>query len=297
MFDIPQAKRVRRNDLYTRSQSSSPAPSSPDPELERQFQARLASLYGPLTASNNATASNIDLRSFSGFENLDIEDAVEDDKDAPDNHEFEFRLFSTSATTLHKNPASQKIILEEEDSDLGEGGFIKPCREPTYYFASKAEGDEKWKFDNVALTGEQVKGLSKRRAWGLEVPWRVRVLKVVGAKLKLQADGAITGKVETIVEGEDEKRKRPGKKRRIILRERKKRRELLAEQKRKEQELKEETEKEKRTRRNREKKVKRKLKEKAKKEEGNSTTTTNTANIDQGDPVAEDAVGQGIESD
>ncbi|KAH8682873.1 hypothetical protein BGZ60DRAFT_524221 [Tricladium varicosporioides] len=295
MFDIPQAKRVRRNELYTRSRSSSPALSSPDPELEKQFLARLASLYGPITTSSNATTSNVDSQSFNGLDKRDIENMVEDAEEAPENHEFEFRLFSTSATSFRKNPGLQKIILEEEDSYLGGGRFIKPCRDPAYYFASKAEGDKKLRFDTIALTGKQVEELSKQRAWGLEVPWRVRVL-AIGANSRLQVDGTITGKVETVVEGKGGKRKKPGKKRRIILREAKKKRELLTEQRRKEQELKEETEKEKRTRKNREKKVKRKLREKAKKSGGNSATITSTANPGQCETPA-DATGCSSESD
>jgi hypothetical protein len=63
-------------------------------------------------------------------------------------------------------------------------------------------------------------------------------------------------------EGDKLGRKKPGKKRRIILRERQRKREATEAAKKLEREKKEEAEREKRTRRNREKKVKRKMKEK-----------------------------------
>ena len=137
-------------------------------------------------------------------------------------------------------------------------------RHREYYFAEKALGGKQFGFEIMALSGEEVLSLARKRAWGLEVPWRVRVLKVVGKKGTGEAV-----EVVGIDDGKgDLKRKKPGKKRRIILRERKKSREKLQQQKKVEKEEKEEAEREKRTRRNREKKVKRKMKEKAKKAGG-----------------------------
>lgn len=115
----------------------------------------------------------------------------------------------------------------------------------------------------MALSGEMVQSLAARRAWGLEIPWRVRVIHTGGAN-----NNAVKPKSESIAEDmdvEEGSRKRPGKKRRIILRSRKKAKDELAERRRREFEAKEGADKEKRTRKNREKKVKRRLKEKAKK--------------------------------
>lgn len=131
-------------------------------------------------------------------------------------------------------------------------------RDPKYYFAEKAVGEQKWRFETAALSGEEVLDLSRWRAWGLEVPWRVRVLRTAG-----KAKGG--ARVIAMAVGDEEKRKRPGKKRRVVLRQREKKRKELEEKRRKEQELKDETDREKRTRRNREKKVKKKMKEKAEK--------------------------------
>ena len=145
-------------------------------------------------------------------------------------------------------------------------------RDRSYYFVGTASGEKKRRFESVAVSGEEVLRGRDKRAWGLEVAWRVRILRVgFGGQKNLG------GKVEGVWDGEEEdsKRKRPGKKRRIILRGRKKKREEGEEKRKRERELREEAEKEKRTRRNREKKVKRKAKEKAKKagsgEVGNTT--------------------------
>jgi hypothetical protein len=150
---------------------------------------------------------------------------------------------------------------------VGDGGFVVPKRNPKYYFAERAVGEQKWRFEAAALTGEEVLELSKRRAWGLEVPWRVTVLKTAGKSKGVAPTTPQEDQVAVDV-GDEAKRKRPGKKRRVILRQRKKKKDELEEKKKREKELKDETEREKRTRRNREKKVKKKMKEKAKKAGG-----------------------------
>jgi hypothetical protein len=98
------------------------------------------------------------------------------------------------------------------------------------------------------------------RHWGLEVPWRVKSITVKSSK-KLAGSREVL--VEVRQDADEASKKKPGKKRRIILREKKREIEKREEQKRKEKENKEEAEREKRTRRNREKKVKKKMKEKA----------------------------------
>lgn len=274
---------MRRSDLYTRSQSASPTPSEPDPELEAQFRARLASIYGSpsnLTPVPLSTALNVP---------ADINDG-DAASEGQAEQEFEFRLFSTTGTAKPGNEEDetpQKILLVDEDEDVGDGGFVVQERNRGYYFAEKAQGEKQIGFEIMALSGEDVLSRAKRRAWGLEVPWRVRVLKVIGKKGIGEAF-EVAGTED--MEG-DMKRKRPGKKRRIILRERKKLRKKLQEQKKVEQEKKEEAEREKRTRRNREKKVKRKMKEKAKKA-GDTVEDASDNIMEGGEPLA---VGTGDE--
>lgn len=250
--------RIRRSDLYKRSQSASPTPSELDPELEAQLRARLASIYGPLSVLTSQATPN----EYKESAEINGEDGA---SEGQAEQEFEFRLFSTAPGTSGNEGggAAQTILLVNEDQDVGDGAFVVRERNRGYYFAEKAHGEKQLGFNIMALSGEEVLSRAKRRAWGLEVPWRVSVLKVVEKKGTREA-------VELVgIDGEgDLKRKRPGKKRRILLRERKKSREKLQEQKKAEKEKKEEAEREKRTRRNREKKVKRKMKEKAKKAGG-----------------------------
>lgn len=165
----------------------------------------------------------------------------------------------------------QKILLNDDADSTAEREILKR-RDPRVWVARKAEGERLDEFKNAAITGEEVLRRRELRSWGLEVPWRVMVLKSVG-KAKGNANLPI-GTAITEAESIESKRKRPGKKRRVLLRQRKKKIDELVERKRKETEAKEESEKEKRTRRNREKKVKKKMKEKAKKSAGDGVLTS-----------------------
>ncbi|KAE8443367.1 hypothetical protein EG329_001925 [Mollisiaceae sp. DMI_Dod_QoI] len=265
MFDIPDAKSVRRSELATRSQSVSPAPSSPDPSLEKAFQAQLAALYGPISSApapiHNSNESS---------------DSTQHDEAADTQlkeQEFEFRLFSSAPapTATAKETADtiiQKILLNDSDSEDGarEGRFLRP-RPLSYYFAASLSEERKKEYEFAALDGETVLELAKRRAWGLEVPWRVKVLKTVSSgKVKAGLpDTAIRIEAQDEEDARDKKKRKPGKRRRIILREKRRKKEAAEERRKKREEEKEVAEREKRTRRNREKKVKKRMKEKAKK--------------------------------
>jgi hypothetical protein len=186
--------------------------------------------------------------------------AQEDADKGEEEHAFEFRLFSGPSASA---PRTQKIVLDDEASELGECGFIRRERDRAFYIAAKAEGEARARFQFAALSGEDVLQGMKRRNWGLEVPWRVRILRGTSLSAlgqKVEVRGIVTAQS---ADGASERRRKPGKKRRVILRERKRKIEAREEAKRKEREGKEEAEREKRTRRNREKKVKRKMKEKA----------------------------------
>ncbi|KAL3422712.1 hypothetical protein PVAG01_06868 [Phlyctema vagabunda] len=264
MFDLPDAKRVRRSDLYTRSRSSSRSrsPSPPDAAISAQLQSQLAKLYGPLATSETEPASFREQRiAVRGSE--EKKDALEEEQ------VFEFRLFSKTTDSAAPD-AAQRIVIDEED--LGEGAFVQPRRDLSYYLVGKAEGERKRGLEIMALSGEDVLKGKERRHWGLEVPWRVQVLKV---------QKVTKGEKKIIaIEGEEEKRKRPGKKRRILVREKKKVKDQIEEKLRIERERKEESEKDKRTRRNREKKVKRKAKEKAEKAKQAGGNEVNNATPD-----------------
>ncbi|PQE22166.1 dolichyl pyrophosphate phosphatase protein [Rutstroemia sp. NJR-2017a WRK4] len=250
MFDLPDAKRVLRSELYTRSASSSPEPSSPiDPDVAARFQEQLASLYGVVptvsyvddtTADKGNDTTELDPRAHSNGH------GDEDEEE----QEFDFRLFSTATDT--------KIILKEEE--IGDGGFTIRNRNRSYYFTGIIGDERRAQFASAAISGEDVLRGKDTRYWGLEVPWRVKVLRVGHGGQKTVGNHGLRDAANG---NPEEKKKKPGKKRRIILRERMKKKQAREEAKRREKESKEEAEREKRTRRNREKKVKRKAKGKA----------------------------------
>jgi hypothetical protein len=193
--------------------------------------------------------------------------------------EFEFRLFSTPTIKDGNGTQTkaQKIVLREPEEETGEGGFIIPRRDHKFYISEKAEGPELLRYQTSAVSGEDILKARKKRAWGLEVPWRVTILLSTTKPIPSSKSGSREAR-------EDGKKTKPGKKRRVILRERRKKKDSAEEARRKEREAKEEAEREKKTRRNREKKVKRKLKEKAKKAGGGGV---------EGEVVVENGNGSG----
>jgi hypothetical protein len=239
---------VLRSELYTRSASSSPEPSSPiDSDVAARFQEQLASLYGVVPTVSYVADTTVD--KGDGDTELDPR-AQSTGHEDEEEQEFDFRLFSTATDT--------KIILKEEE--IGEGDFTIRNRNRSYYFTGAIGDERKAQFASAAISGEDVLKGKDTRYWGLEVPWRVKVLRVVHGGQKTVENHRLRDAANG---NPEEKKKKPGKKRRIILRERMKKKQAREEAKKKEKESKEEAEREKRTRRNREKKVKRKAKEKA----------------------------------
>ncbi|QSZ35491.1 hypothetical protein DSL72_008361 [Monilinia vaccinii-corymbosi] len=245
MFDLPDAKRVRRSDLYNRSSSASPEPSSPiDPDACAWLHEQLASLYGAISPQPYATESVLKPELSNDAPYLPQPDNNQDQEE-----EFDFRLFS--------NDEGGKIVLKEEVADRGV--FIVKERNKSYYFTGPIEGEKKEEYAIAAISGEDVSQGREKRYWAWEVPWRVRILKVgIGGQKMVGRNG-----LEFSNRSNGEKKRKPGKKTRIILRERRRKNEAQAEAIAKERERKEEAEREKRARKNREKKVKRKAKEKA----------------------------------
>jgi len=235
---------IRRSELY-RSPSLSPAPPL-SPSTETQLRARLASLFSPLESQSDPQLP------------VPTEPEGSAAREGEEN-EVEFRLFAE---------AVQTVCLRDEVAVKGEGGLVR-ARDPRLFYVPKAEGERRAGLQMMATSGEDVLEGAGRRAWGLEVPWRVKVIRLSG-KSKLDdfsetGDNVVLGTKMGDAVG---RKKKPGKKRRIILRGHKKKAYEVAERKRIEMERKQETEKEKRARRNREKKLKRRAKERAKKAGG-----------------------------
>lgn len=193
----------------------------------------------------------VDTTVYNGKDDTELDPRSQSNgQEEEEEQEFDFRLFSTAT--------GNKIVLKEEE--IGDGGFTIRNRNKSYYFTGPIEDEKKAQFASVSISGEDVLKGKSTRYWGLEVPWRVKVLRVGHGGQKTVGNHGLGD----VANGNpEEKKKKPGKKRRILLRERRRKKEAREEAKKREKDSKEEAEREKRTRRNREKKVKRKAKEKA----------------------------------
>ncbi|KAF2146164.1 uncharacterized protein K452DRAFT_283456 [Aplosporella prunicola CBS 121167] len=258
MFEVPDAKRVRREDLY--SPPASPR-SSPDPELADALRASLNQRF------------EIDVKRH-------VAAPATADADADSDEELDFRLFAApTATTTNAGPdtapgpkpLAQKIRVRSPSLDPAEAGFLAP-RPQTHYFTPGTGALPAAELAAAALSGKQVLQLS-RAAWpGCVVPWKVVRVDAAGRELRRRVEGhaCVVGEGGGGVAGEEGqgKKKRKGKKARIALRVKVRARE---EKKAVEERMKrerEEAEREKRTRRNREKKVKKRVRDKAKRVAG-----------------------------
>lgn len=148
-------------------------------------------------------------------------------------------------------------MLAPEEDEAPFSGPALSQRPISYYIRGELSLHETEQFQRAAVTGQDVLAWAGQRAWGLEMPWRVTKITVT-VKGKESADGqqqSVTGT----------KKKRPGKKSRIVLRKRDKAKKEAAAALEKQKMSKEEHLKEKKKRLNREKKLKRRQKEKEKK--------------------------------
>ncbi|RKF63754.1 hypothetical protein OnM2_023064 [Erysiphe neolycopersici] len=268
---------------------------------EEELTQRLAAIYGPV-ATFSASIIPVDAATSGGCnqpsalcqKSLRLKNDDHEKNEVVSNvvaldKEYNFYLFRNSGES-----SPQKIILEQDQNLFREsgldhkyGGFLVPQRNRGYYFTSLVSSKYKEQLVLSAVDGETVKHWSRKRAWGLEVPWRVQVLRSpnnthkgvtkdipkaclntmessIDSKISMSSE---VSKIQSQVQEKHTlgKRKKPSKKDRISMR--KKRRAALAteEQRVRLKELKEQAEKEKKIRRNREKKIKRKIKKKMRK--------------------------------
>ncbi|KAK4103940.1 hypothetical protein N658DRAFT_556959 [Parathielavia hyrcaniae] len=284
MFELPDAKRVRRADLYASPHSSRSASpehdSSPEAaELRAKLNARLSALLSlSVTVAPNPTITTTDTTDAAV-----ASDPAKDDKDAGE-AEFAFRLFSTATTTTTTGTADAvpKVVLAPDDVDVDSRPYSGPAlsqRPVSHYLRGELTPRERAQFEASAVAGQEVLAWAGRRAWGLEVPWRLtRVVLAVGGNGRGRVrGGGVEGKLQQqqseggLGEGmgkeekEKKKKKRPGKKSRIVLRKREKARREIEAAVQKRQMSKEEHLKEKKKRLNHLKKLKRRQKEKEKK--------------------------------
>ncbi|GAD93582.1 predicted protein [Paecilomyces variotii No. 5] len=302
MFDLPDAKRVRRDELT--SPPSSPAPSSPALSTNDANE-RLGKLLGfeipPLDITLTGQATG----------NPEPVDAVAPEEEE---QEFEFRLFSSAPakqktegtdsagisaeTTGNENAErTQKLRIRIRsptpgDVSVGEGRFVVPFRGWEYYFTTPtllgghgkedvARAEEKAaakraEFEDIAVSQTQLFEWAKQPWPGCHLPWRV--IRLDRAKTKLprpSADPTLIHLVNVSIKASPKSRKKPGKKRRLVLR----KRAAAAEAAKL-------SEAEKRNKRNREKKIKRRQKAREQKAAlagaGGSTQASSVADGDSG---------------
>ncbi|KAI0534618.1 hypothetical protein GGR58DRAFT_505113 [Xylaria digitata] len=260
MFALPEAKRVRRKDLYESGSDSA----SSDEGGDHYSQAKSA-----IRAILNAQLSGLfNLKNFAvGFaaqqQQPDQPEAqpqpqapnVQREKEHPEEEAFTFRLFRDEA------PTHTVILTHDEDPRaLGEGGFVVPSRPRSYYIAPAPSQGKVSEYRSVAVTAEYLLADAKRRRWGLEKPWRV--IHIISDSSSKSTAGPTK---EENAAGQKRKRTRPGKKHRILLRVREKAKREREEAAKKLLIDKEQHLQEKKKRLNRERKLKRRQKEREKK--------------------------------
>ncbi|CAN8095322.1 unnamed protein product [Discula destructiva] len=264
MFAIPNAKRVRRDELYSSSSDEGSSSQEVDDEDTAQMVAEMNARL--------SRALGLDL-SLPAVEQPVLEEdgqaQTEEGRQAEKpEEEYEFRLFSTSSKTA----APVKVVLaasDDEDADLGDGAFTVPQRPVSYYLAGEPTAEQIEKFRQTALAGDEILLGARKRAWGLERPWRLVKIGGAGKSARPSTHKASTPKATTTATtmsanmdvDEKEKRKRPGKKRRIVSRIKAKAEKEKREAAESQKLTKEEHLKEKKKRLNREKKLKRRAKE------------------------------------
>ncbi|TQW11063.1 hypothetical protein IF2G_02005 [Cordyceps javanica] len=185
--------------------------------------------------------------------------SVDGKNDTDEEKGYEFNLFSTAGPGGSAGPA--KVVLEDESKSLGDGAFVRP--RPLSYYTSKGAVSmkEKEQYGYAAVTADTIVQWSRQPSWGMAMPWKV--VSISATRKAKPGDKP----AQILVQNTDEivKRKRPGKKQRILLRQRKKTKAQAAEEAAKKNTEKEEHLKDKKKRLNRIKKLRKRAKDKEKK--------------------------------
>ncbi|KGO72466.1 Protein of unknown function DUF2011 [Penicillium italicum] len=274
MFDLPNAKRVRRDEMRSPASSRSPSP-APDDAAAQDAYARLGKLLNldQLDAAQETTSQD----------NGPSQPAEDEDEE----QEFEFRLFSAPTKSAEETskqpgtdadekstevPTTQKLRIRLHSPTPGsgagtEGRFVKASRGWDYYFSTPSlqgtrsgvptaedeirMAEKKKQFEDMAVSGQHMLTWANSLVWpGCHLPWRVIHLKRHQTKMPRPANSLPVYVVEGApVSKSPLTRKKPGKKRRVQLRKK-----VAAAQAAKENEA------EKRTRKNRDRKLKRRQK-------------------------------------
>ncbi|KAI0166701.1 hypothetical protein GGR52DRAFT_555188 [Hypoxylon sp. FL1284] len=257
MFEVPDAKRVRREDLYdSSSDEESAGTDEHDPSLQQKLNAQLSGLLDiSFTANENVEALQAS-ESTEPHNNASKLPEEEGDAEEAGEEAFAFRLF-------RDENSSHKVVLEAQDAGLksGDDGFVIAKRPMSYYVAREISPKMAQEFASAAVSAEYILEDAGKRRWGLEKPWKVTTITITTDK-RLTPSKSQTDDSTAM----SRKKKRPGKKRRIILRVRDKAKKEREEAAKRQVVDKEEHLKEKRKRLNRQKKLKRRAKGREKKQ-------------------------------
>jgi hypothetical protein len=208
----------------------------------------------PATAPKQTKAKPIPGQNDTSNDNDEDDTKYEQDKGDVAEDGYEFNLFSTSG------PAA-KVILEDTELQ-GDGGFEHP-RPHSFYITKDLSAKEKAQYEYAAVGADEIIAWSKQPSWGMEMPWKVRELKVTRKAKPGDTCQHILQEIK------DDKgtggKKRPGKKQRILVRQRTQAKAQKAEEAVKHKLEKEEHLKDKKKRLNRIKKLRKRAKDKEKK--------------------------------
>ncbi|KAJ2902992.1 hypothetical protein MKZ38_010576 [Zalerion maritima] len=245
MFEVPGAKRVRRDELpdsskYERTTAGHAL--ATDEEYAR-LQAELGKQLSLDIVLDDAPTQSQAQEACGAPDNEPPNDAEE---------EFEFRLFS------HANPDKKVLLRGDHEIIDPTAGALSIKRPRSYYIADPPDQEQRKKFQHSALSGEDILRLSQSQKWGVQLPWRVKHISVDGIDKLATAPATASNKGENTGA-----KKRLGKKSRIALRKGRKAGEEKKQLAEKQKLEKEEHLKEKKKRLNRIKKLRKRAKKKA----------------------------------
>ncbi|KAI1406420.1 hypothetical protein F4819DRAFT_440393 [Hypoxylon fuscum] len=259
MFEVPDAKRVRRENLYD---SASDEDAIRDDESDSSLRGKLNAQLSGLLDLSFTVEEDIETQQTPGSRMGDAAEIPKEDGDSDKTGEeaFTFRLF-------RDEEPSRKVVLEPQNAGTekgGDGAFVVARRPISYYLAEETPPDLGEKFRTAAVSADYLLKDAKRRRWGLEKPWKVTTITITADKRGTVPSGPISS--DTMAQDGKKAKKRPGKKRRIMLRVREKAK--LEREEAAKQQLVEKGEhiKDKKKRLNRQKKLKRRAKEREKKQ-------------------------------
>lgn len=146
---------VRRSELLSSSPASFSERSSPTPSVEARFQARLASIYGPVTlddSEGNGSASN------------PVNGPVVADTGDDEDNGYEFRLFTELPQHGERLMPAARVIVRSPTPVGGQPGFVRPRKPDAYYFTGYTDERLLEQYRSAIVTGEDIIS-------GLDIRW------------------------------------------------------------------------------------------------------------------------------